>query len=69
MIAQSRGVTPAQVALAWLLKRSPVMIPIPGTSNVRHLEQNCEAALVHLTDAEFDEIAGAVPDHHAAARS
>ncbi len=42
------GVTPAQVALAWLLRRSPVMLPIPGTGSVAHLEENCAAALVSL---------------------
>jgi aryl-alcohol dehydrogenase-like predicted oxidoreductase len=40
------------VALAWLLRRSPVMLPIPGTSSVAHLEENVAAALVELTDAE-----------------
>jgi len=41
------------VALAWLLKRSPVMLPIPGTSKVAHLEENAKAARLTLTDAEF----------------
>ena len=45
--------TPAQVALAWLLRRSPVMLPIPGTSSVRHLEENTGAALLELSDREF----------------
>lgn len=45
------GATPSQVALAWLLGRSPVMLPIPGTSRVRHLEENTAAALIEL-DAE-----------------
>src|SRR5215831_7777740 len=52
-IAKARGATPGQVALAWLLKRSPVMLPIPGTSKVAHLEENVAAASVTLTDAEF----------------
>jgi pyridoxine 4-dehydrogenase len=52
-LAKVKGVTPGQVALAWLLKRSPVMLPIPGTSKVRHLEENAAAAAVMLTNAEF----------------
>jgi len=52
-IAQSRGVAPSQVALAWILKRSPVMLPIPGTSRVSHLEENVAAADIQLTDQEF----------------
>jgi aryl-alcohol dehydrogenase-like predicted oxidoreductase len=50
------GATPAQVALAWLLRRSPVMLPIPGTSTVTHLEENARAALVELTDEEVAAI-------------
>jgi len=49
-IAERTGATPAQLALAWLLRRSPVMLPIPGTSKVRHLEENCAAADVVLSD-------------------
>jgi aryl-alcohol dehydrogenase-like predicted oxidoreductase len=49
--------TPAQVALAWLLKRSPVMLPIPGTASVAHLEENIGAAAVELDDAEFRVLA------------
>jgi pyridoxine 4-dehydrogenase len=45
-------VTPAQIALAWLLARSPVLLPIPGTSRVAHLEENCAAAHVRLSAAE-----------------
>jgi aryl-alcohol dehydrogenase-like predicted oxidoreductase len=52
-IAKARGATPGQVALAWLLKRSPVMLPIPGTSKVAHLEENVAAASLVLTDEEF----------------
>jgi aryl-alcohol dehydrogenase-like predicted oxidoreductase len=52
-IAQRLDATPAQVALAWVLKRSPVMLPIPGTSKVRHLEENVAAAALELTDEEF----------------
>ncbi|WP_028478554.1 aldo/keto reductase [Nocardia sp. CNY236] len=52
-----RGATPAQLALAWLLRRSPVMLPIPGTSSVAHAEENVAAARVTLTDSEFEELA------------
>jgi aryl-alcohol dehydrogenase-like predicted oxidoreductase len=54
--ASRLGATPAQVALAWLLRRSPVMLPIPGTSSVEHLEENVAAAGITLTDAQFEEI-------------
>ena len=52
-LAKAKDATPGQVALAWLLKRSPVMLPIPGTSKVKHLEENAAAAAITLTDAEF----------------
>ena len=52
-IARAHRATPGQIALAWLLKRSPVMLPIPGTSKVAHLEENVAAAEIALTDAEF----------------
>jgi aryl-alcohol dehydrogenase-like predicted oxidoreductase len=55
-IAGRHDATPPQLALAWLLRRSPVMLPIPGTSSVAHLEENCAAAEVQLTDAEYDEL-------------
>ncbi len=48
-IADELGATPAQLALAWLLQRSPVLLPIPGTSSVTHLEENVGAALIELT--------------------
>ncbi len=51
--AERTGATPSQVALAWLLHRSPVMLPIPGTSKVAHLEENLGAATVSLTDDEM----------------
>jgi aryl-alcohol dehydrogenase-like predicted oxidoreductase len=54
--AKKHGVTVAQLSLAWLLHRSPVMLPIPGTSSVEHLEQNIAAAGVKLEDAEWAEI-------------
>jgi pyridoxine 4-dehydrogenase len=52
-IAKQHGATPGQVALAWVLKRSPVMLPIPGTSKRSHLEENVAAAGIKLSDAEF----------------
>lgn len=52
-IAKQHHVTPGAVALAWILKRSPVMLPIPGTSRVQHLEENVAAATVTLSDEEF----------------
>jgi pyridoxine 4-dehydrogenase len=52
-LAKAKGATPGQVALAWLLKRSPVILPIPGTSKVAHLEENMAAAALTLSDAEF----------------
>ena len=52
-IAQRHGATPAQVTLAWLLKRSPVMLPIPGTSKVAHLEENVAAVNIELSVEEF----------------
>ncbi|MEU4593750.1 aldo/keto reductase [Micromonospora aurantiaca (nom. illeg.)] len=58
-ISTSHGATPAQLALAWLLRRSPVMLPIPGTSSVAHLEENVAAAEVELTDDEFEALAKA----------
>jgi pyridoxine 4-dehydrogenase len=54
--AKRLDATPAQVALAWLLKRSSVMLPIPGTSSVSHLEQNVAAAELELDDDEFDAL-------------
>ncbi len=55
-IAKRHGATPSQVALAWLLKRSPVMLPIPGTSRVAHLEQNVAAAGLQLDDEDFADL-------------
>jgi pyridoxine 4-dehydrogenase len=52
-IATRLGYSPAQVALAWVLKRSPVMLPIPGTGKVRHLEENTAAASIQLSDEDF----------------
>ncbi|MFI2712552.1 aldo/keto reductase [Micromonospora sp. NPDC018662] len=58
-ISTAHGASPAQLALAWLLRRSPVMLPIPGTSSVAHLEENVAAAEVELTDDEYEALAKA----------
>ncbi len=52
-IAQAHRASPTQVALAWLLRRSPIMLPIPGTSSIEHLEENVAATSVRLTDEDF----------------
>jgi pyridoxine 4-dehydrogenase len=52
-VARKHKASPGQIALAWILKRSPVMLPIPGTSKVAHLEENVAAAGIELTDDEF----------------
>lgn len=53
MVARAHDASPSQIALAWLLKRSPVMLPIPGTSKVAHLEQNVAASSIVLAEDEF----------------
>jgi pyridoxine 4-dehydrogenase len=58
-VARSHGATAAQVALAWLLQRSEVMIPIPGTTSVKHLEENAAATGLELTESEFSELSRA----------
>jgi aryl-alcohol dehydrogenase-like predicted oxidoreductase len=58
--AKADNATPAQIALAWLLKKSPVMLPIPGTSTVKHLEENCAAAGLQLTAEQIRELDKAV---------
>ncbi len=55
-LAQRNGITVGQLSLAWLLRRSPVMLPIPGTSKVAHVEENCAAAGVTLDDETFDAL-------------
>jgi aryl-alcohol dehydrogenase-like predicted oxidoreductase len=55
-VARRHGAAPSQVALAWLLKRSPAMLPIPGTGKMKHLEENVAAAGIVLTDEEFDAL-------------
>jgi aryl-alcohol dehydrogenase-like predicted oxidoreductase len=55
-IAQAHGATPTQIALAWLLQRSPTVLPIPGTSSAEHLEENIRATLLRLTDDERKQL-------------
>jgi aryl-alcohol dehydrogenase-like predicted oxidoreductase len=55
-VARRHGATPGQIALAWLLKRSPVVTPIPGTSSLEHLEENVAAAEIELSDEEFTSV-------------
>jgi aryl-alcohol dehydrogenase-like predicted oxidoreductase len=55
-MAKRLNAKPSQLALAWLLKRSPVMLPIPGTSSVAHLEENMAAAGIELSDADFQTL-------------
>lgn len=55
-IAARHGATPAQIALAWLLRRSPTMLPIPGTLSLDHLKQNLAALEIELSDADFDAL-------------
>jgi aryl-alcohol dehydrogenase-like predicted oxidoreductase len=59
-IAEELGATPAQLALAWLLQRSPVVLPIPGTSTVAHLEENVAAALIELTADQVQQLDAAI---------
>lgn len=58
-MAERHDASPAQLALAWLLKRSPAMVPIPGTSSPAHLEDNVRGAGIQLTDQEFQELSAA----------
>lgn len=55
-IGASHGATPAQITLAWLLRRSPTMLPIPGTLSLEHLKENLAALRIELTDAEFEAL-------------
>ena len=55
-IAERRGATPQQITLAWLLRRSPAMLPIPGTLSLEHLKENVAASKIELTDAEFEAL-------------
>ncbi len=58
-VVRETGATPAQVALAWLLALSPVVLPIPGTSKVAHLEENVAAASLELSDDQVAELSAA----------
>jgi aryl-alcohol dehydrogenase-like predicted oxidoreductase len=60
-LATAKRATPGEVALAWMLRRSPVMLPIPGTSRVAHLDENVAGAAVTLTDEEFAQIDAGSP--------
>lgn len=60
-IARAHDAAPTQIALAWLLHRSPIMLPIPGTSSIEHLEQNVAAASMRLAEEEYEELSG-VPE-------
>jgi len=59
-LAKQHKATASQLALAWLLRRSPVVLPIPGTSSVSHLEDNVAAALIQLTDDEYEALTKAI---------
>jgi len=61
-IARAHDATPGQVALAWLLARSPVMLPIPGTGSAEHLEENVAAADLQLTDDEIARLSASVAE-------
>lgn len=61
-LSERLGASPSQLALAWLLRRSPVMLPIPGTSTVAHLEDNLAAAGIQLSDADFAELSAATAE-------
>ena len=65
-IAEEKGRTPGQIALAWLLARGEDIVPIPGTKRRRYLEENAEAADVELTDEELERIEQAFPKGAAA---
>ena len=54
--AAKKGATPGQIALAWILQKSPIIIPIPGTKKEKYLEENSKAAHIQLSPEEIDEI-------------
>jgi pyridoxine 4-dehydrogenase len=60
-VAEKLNATPLQVGLAWLLKRSPIMLPIPGTSSPKHLDENIIAAALELPQAEFERLSAVTP--------
>jgi aryl-alcohol dehydrogenase-like predicted oxidoreductase len=55
-VAERHGATPGQIRLAWLLRRSPVMAPIPGTLSLDHLKENLAALEIELSDEEFERL-------------
>lgn len=55
-LASAHGASVVQIAIAWLLAKSPAMLPIPGTSSVAHLEENVAAARIHLSEAELERL-------------
>jgi aryl-alcohol dehydrogenase-like predicted oxidoreductase len=59
-IAKKHNATVAQLSIAWLLHRSPVVLPIPGTSSVKHLEENLKSADIHLSESEWNDVENAV---------
>jgi aryl-alcohol dehydrogenase-like predicted oxidoreductase len=59
LVATELGATVSQVSLAWLLRRSPVVLPIPGTSSLDHLEENCAAVDIELSDAQYETLTDA----------
>ena len=61
-IAKNHDATIAQIALAWQLQRSPVALPIPGTTNIRHLDENLQAAALNLTADEIATITALTPE-------
>ena len=65
-VAQAHRATPKQIALAWLLQRSPMMLPIPGTSSIEHLEENVAAASVRLDEEDYARLAS-IPEMDSAA--
>ncbi len=56
-IAKSHGATPTQITLAWLLKRSPMLLPIPGTLSLEHVRENLGALEIELSDEEYEALA------------
>jgi aryl-alcohol dehydrogenase-like predicted oxidoreductase len=55
-IARAHNASPTRIALAWLLRRSPIMLPIPGTASIEHLEQNVASSSLHLTDEDYQAL-------------
>ena len=57
-VAEAHGATPSQIRLAWLMRRSPTIVTIPGTLSLEHLRENLAALEIELTEAEFDQLSG-----------